>query len=663
MSKSRAQVLIRKKGKRRVATGISGEVRQNNDELAGIEDWFRTKIICCGQLTRKLFSIMMYIRTDELKAVYWNTDRFDIYFSKYPGDHHLMIKSCRYPGVLEQKKFDFFQRVKEFWILGQGKPFTPQMKGLAQALVKGWAAIDPVEVFTVVRNDPQNIIKEIGEALADDLSRGVGQKENDIISKGSFRAQGTSIARSEFTYFEWGNEHLKNMFMFTPMMAARLPISGISIDTIRMITHGDKECAYIGQQPEPIRHLSIFDIRNLEEIFPHLFFQLRPSSRKKNISELSIQSILYEEDVIHGATERLKRLLCRLAKEGLCDDVLVNCACTPLVIGDDVASLIRNINEAKRSNFLYCDPIKQSPEAIYLEYCRKIFKNLIKYKAKPRSLNLIGFPMLQGGRELLDILSSIGLTVNSVVFPVIKGPECRDLYKGKLQVVFRTKGNEVIYDKVLSWIDRPKLSPAVPYGVVGTTNWLQEICAALNVDLKGLRPWQIFYKAFIKEWQVLRNKAANYSLGLILSAQDINRLSDNTQMLFSVPLLPLLEEMGFILDILVYCPEAEFSPNKAGVVALLREQGKHRINNTFMAQGVREWLECSKCTCVYSDLLFDNRLSRAGKNRFSIFDLEMGYAGALRSLERLLSKCENGFLTRYAACLGAAAVPVVFSER
>ena len=57
---------------------------------------------------------------------------------------------------------------------------------------------------------------------------------------------------------------------------------------------------------------------------------------------------------------------------------------------------------------------------------------------------------------------------------------------------------------------------------------------------------------------------------------------------------------------------------------------------------------------VYSEYFFDERLSRAGKARFSLSVFEPGLRGAIASLERLLAAGRWKFYRRYAAALGEA---------
>ena len=54
---------------------------------------------------------------------------------------------------------------------------------------------------------------------------------------------------------------------------------------------------------------------------------------------------------------------------------------------------------------------------------------------------------------------------------------------------------------------------------------------------------------------------------------------------------------------------------------------------------------------VYSEVACDHRLSRAGVTPFALDVLEMGPAGAVRSLQRMLQRARWPFFKRYGAYL------------
>ncbi|MEE8424464.1 MAG: hypothetical protein V3S11_01480, partial [Elusimicrobiota bacterium] len=67
-------------------------------------------------------------------------------------------------------------------------------------------------------------------------------------------------------------------------------------------------------------------------------------------------------------------------------------------------------------------------------------------------------------------------------------------------------------------------------------------------------------------------------------------------------------------------------------------------------------LEDGPFRAVYSDIFFDERITRAGKAQFSMRHFETGAEGAVRSLERLLGVCRLPFYKRYREYLKPEAV-------
>ena len=78
----------------------------------------------------------------------------------------------------------------------------------------------------------------------------------------------------------------------------------------------------------------------------------------------------------------------------------------------------------------------------------------------------------------------------------------------------------------------------------------------------------------------------------------------------------------------------------------MREAEPARVRVTHEAS-----LRASRAAAFYSDVFFDDRLTRAGKQIFSLRDVGMGLTGAVETAERLLARCANPFLRRYGAWL------------
>lgn len=113
-------------------------------------------------------------------------------------------------------------------------------------------------------------------------------------------------------------------------------------------------------------------------------------------------------------------------------------------------------------------------------------------------------------------------------------------------------------------------------------------------------------------------------------------------------MLPLVEEMGFGVDLLLFEGEgaaqapAGHDPSAGGT---------RRVDRFRTPEELAVLLRAAEAPAFFSELSFDRRLSRSGEGRFSLAELAMGLPGALRTLERLLAVCRTTFYGRYASYL------------
>jgi hypothetical protein len=123
-----------------------------------------------------------------------------------------------------------------------------------------------------------------------------------------------------------------------------------------------------------------------------------------------------------------------------------------------------------------------------------------------------------------------------------------------------------------------------------------------------------------------------------------------------VPLLSLLEEMGFGIDILVRVSDPKTATENARAIgAAFRDRDRHSIRAFDSFAFLRHRLRESPSHAFLTYQFFDWRLTEAGKALFSIQHFEMGVPGAVRTLERLLGVCRTSFYRRYARYLSRTA--------
>ena len=111
----------------------------------------------------------------------------------------------------------------------------------------------------------------------------------------------------------------------------------------------------------------------------------------------------------------------------------------------------------------------------------------------------------------------------------------------------------------------------------------------------------------------------------------------------------LLAEMGFGIDLLLFREKGQpADPAAEALLAGLPGAGRHRLRAFASPEELRKRLRSGGLSIVYSNLCHDRRLTRSGLATFSLRDLEMGTAGALRTLQRLVERCETPFFREIA---------------
>jgi hypothetical protein len=117
---------------------------------------------------------------------------------------------------------------------------------------------------------------------------------------------------------------------------------------------------------------------------------------------------------------------------------------------------------------------------------------------------------------------------------------------------------------------------------------------------------------------------------------------------WGVPLVEMLEEAGFGLDVFLKVHDRATAQKTAGAIhGLFARPDAHVLKGFNTFEMLEERLAASPCEAVFSHHFFDWRVSSAGKSRFTLQHVEMGVPGTLRTLDRLVGICETPFFRRY----------------
>ncbi|MBM4353303.1 MAG: hypothetical protein FJ109_05810 [Deltaproteobacteria bacterium] len=436
------------------------------------------------------------------------------------------------------------------------------------------------------------------------------------------------------------------------------------------VEHCDRECMY--PTPPALEHQP--DVYEYPWLEPEPFHG-GPLARS-GAGGITLTTDLTDRDVVRGAIVRLEDALQRAC--GALEEeqfVLVHNTCTPVVAGEDVSGLVHRVGLSCPVPLMHTAPhIDGNPLADFFAR-RKKERGFTPHAPHPGLVNLVGFPTNRGTDELCRLLARAGIRVNDRAFPRVDLRLFDTYLKASLQVFYPEHYLARLRDALFSDLPLVTLEPEAPFGFERTRAWLTAVIDAgtapsaaagtpgpqgevatdcCNATSDGiaegyggkhsviLEEWG----ARLPEWDRHRSEAATCTLGFVVDSWRVERLADPS-VNFALPLLALLAEMGFRIELLLY--------GKGGTVPSALEEAARGLapgaDITLRGFGTEdeltEALALSQAQAFYSDFTQDQRLARAGKARFSSRVFEMGFAGAVRTLERLVSVCRLPFFRRY----------------
>ncbi|MFA6316122.1 MAG: nitrogenase component 1 [Elusimicrobiota bacterium] len=347
---------------------------------------------------------------------------------------------------------------------------------------------------------------------------------------------------------------------------------------------------------------------------------------------------LRDMDIIHGGGRKLDETL-RLAvahAEGRALAVVVHSTCVPTVIGDDAAAVVQRWSKRSKVPVVYTNPAENNEE---VDLGLLLFKKLQSKRPAPeskrgRSVNLVGFPPGRALGELVALLRRAGVEVNTRVLPALHTDAAQRYLNARVQILYPNGAYEEAYKEFFEPLPIRTVALDAPYGLAGTVKWLEEVVRAV-----GVKPSAVFNasrKASASLWAAGREEAGRRGLAFIVDGLHVARLTDHKQM-WGVPLLRLLSEMGFKVQVLCHGK----SSKEASGLSYFQTQ-----------EELAKLLKDGPFQAAYSEYAFDPRLASAGKAQFSLEPFEMGFDGGLRTQKALNELCAWPFYRRYGRFVG-----------
>ncbi|MFW5983243.1 MAG: nitrogenase component 1 [bacterium] len=462
----------------------------------------------------------------------------------------------------------------------------------------------------LLKIEPKNIGKILLAIFMDNYSL---IKEHGRI----FRNHRTKKSFYDKYFFYWGQKENSLLFMSQSIYKTRIGgVQSINPDINYFeVTHGDYECLNMSQHTENTNHISFIDVPQPAKDF------------KEN--KYSKSSVIWEDDIIFGGNKRIKEIAESITKKHN-SPILIHSCCTPVLMGEEL-NFLKKINK----KIVFNDVSKNESQDKFLN----LYKPAENKDTQINAINLVGYP--EG--EEKHLLSLLKIPINERILPKINQDKINKASGSKTQVLFPNYAYQRIYEQVINKLPVNNISPMPPYGLNYTEIWAKAICQALNK--KTSTKFNAYLKEKRKDLEKLKCRTNKYRVGLVLSKHDLSRVFDPTLNYMSIPLLELLYEMGFRLNVLVYCEPENYLSLRKRLHSKIGDDIE--ISYLYSKNRVEEWLE-NEVDVAYSDFYNDKRLLKKGVEQFSLsLGFNLGPSEFIRTIHRLLKLCESRFIKKY----------------
>ena len=366
------------------------------------------------------------------------------------------------------------------------------------------------------------------------------------------------------------------------------------------------------------------------------------------------------QEVIIGSNRAERCLEALVASRTPPEMIVYMDSCLHRIVGVDSRSFLERLQEKSRVPIVYYD-IRTSQHP-YLQQLKDFWRSLFQQldestsTSDPAGVVLLGV----GTSEWLgldDVCQRLGWRVLGHVFPSLDSAAVRNISRSSVLVANCWEYVRVIFSDMVKDLSQPLLSLPIPYGIEGTSQWLEKIHSRLLGEpppLEGIDEIQSAGESFNR----IRGDIAGRSVGLFSRwpGADI-RLSPRIR--FGVPLVDFFHELGLRICLHLYLASEEGEPaveDVAARVGLKLDAGDEVVFFRSSSQ-LDELLLRGEFDLVFTEMLRDRRISRAGKIPLSVKQLHPGYAGAVKTARFIQGLLASGFYRRYRG------MPVAHGER
>lgn len=417
---------------------------------------------------------------------------------------------------------------------------------------------------------------------------------------------------------------------------------GAQTGKIAVIDHTDIECIF-NVAPLDNRLPSFFNVPNVEAGGS---LSATPPGFEVNGKEHQMFTDIQDRDVIKGADKLLDQALETLADHpDKPDMVFIQAGCLPDVTGDDLEASVARTSDRLRLPVVVVG-IQNDPISTAMSKLMEGSDIAQDRPLDPGSIALLGVPDFVGRHSLGELLERAGIRVLTSVLPNLDRHGLDLLARAEVLVGYPWDRHRETSRRLAERMAPARaILPGAPFGVDGTCVWLRAIGEAVGRSEAVEKALDAELREVAPQWRALRARAQRYRVGFIIEQSNWRAVLNPNRSL-GVPMLAMLREMGFGIDVLVYAGTgaAERDEVQAGV----------RVRSFRSCAELDARLGETEVVAWYSEMLYDRRLTRNGKNPFSLRQFRMGLRGALESLRELVRLAELPFYRRYSRYLGRA---------
>lgn len=522
---------------------------------------------------------------------------------------------------------NYFLRAGSFDISYEGASASPELARLLRTIAERLKDKKPEELSAVLMKDPES--KSCSPTAA-----ASAQSEGDPDSQGiSDRLGGNPGQWRRFFCDREFNRH--SFWQGSSGFAGK----------VLYFVHADYDCSFM---PPDITFRGMTFL-NYPPVHPHSSDTPAMDTHYEHWT-----SELKDKDVVLGTDHKLKALMEQIKTRVKPDLIMIQWSCVPTIIGDDRDALADMCREAGGCPVLTNTIQKRLEEGGNYSPFEELFDQLRedpRFLGTPRdenAVNLVDCPPYFFDDELKAVLDEAGVRVNFRIFPTVDLKGVRGYLAARCQVLPDYFKDVPTVQRSLGELDLQTHYAPAPFGIADTREYVLTAVRPFGPEAeeKAFRRLDAELEKLRAKWEALSREASKYRVAFVVEADNIPQVL-RPEFLTGIPVARIVAEMGFSADFLVHAPGGRLPKEAEELKKQAWFKTPPSVTGFSDREGLRQALEDGTFRSVYSDIFFDRRISRAGKTQFSMRTFEAGLAGAVRSLERMLSLCRFSFYQRY----------------